>query len=772
VPAVRLAVDTAFLSVATGVAAASWWPIYQDTRMIVVVVVAVLVGATIAVLGAIRRWSAAIVAAVTVAAFVAVGVPLAVPDAAVFGVLPSIDGLRQLVAGTALSWKQLLTISLPVGSYQALLVPLLICVLLSMVVALTAALRLPRAWGNLGPLATAVVFVVGIAFGPDSPTFPRASAILFVVVIVVWLIVRRREARGPATADGSAQPALDEREGTAARRGRRRIHVRSVLSGLLILAVASVAAVALAGAVPPAGARQVLRSSVDLPFDPREYPSPLVGFRAYLDPDAADDVLFTITDLPTGQRVRIATLDTYDGVAYSVGSGAVDSASGYFSRVPYRIEAPEGARDVRVGVTIEGYDGVWVPTLGSLRAVDFRGARALELDDGFFYNATTGTAAELGGLARGDVYDLDASVLPEPALTTLAGLTPGEAHVPGALVVPEELDAALSVLTAGAETSGERLLAMINGLRDAGYVSSGADGQEPSRSGHSADRIAELLTGERMIGDAEQYAVAAALMAGELGYPARVVFGFAPDDAGTGPIEVRGSSVSAWIEVDTAERGWVTVDPTPDPDKPIPEAEDEEDDVISRPPTVVQPPLDPPPPAEHQSAPESSEDRATAIDPRIAALLLIARIAAAVLLALAVLIAPFLGVVAAKARRRHRRRHAHSPLERISGGWREVQDAAIDHRISVPAAATRREFATSVGSPGLVVLASAADRAVFAPDPVTDADADRVWHSVDELRAALDRGATRRERLRAAITTRSLGGLRTARAIVRRGRGA
>ena len=34
-----------------------------------------------------------------------------------------------------------------------------------------------------------------------------------------------------------------------------------------------------------------------------------------------------------------------------------------------------------------------------------------------------------------------------------------------------------------------------------------------------------------MIGDAEQYAVAAAIMVRQLGFPVRVVFGFAPTDA-------------------------------------------------------------------------------------------------------------------------------------------------------------------------------------------------------------------------------------------------
>ncbi|MDY7555683.1 transglutaminase domain-containing protein [Cryobacterium sp. 10C3] len=60
-------------------------------------------------------------------------------------------------------------------------------------------------------------------------------------------------------------------------------------------------------------------------------------------------------------------------------------------------------------------------------------------------------------------------------------------------------------------------------------MSHGIGEDEPvSRSGHGLDRISQLFTDEPMLGDAEQYAVAAALLARRLGFPARVVMGFAP----------------------------------------------------------------------------------------------------------------------------------------------------------------------------------------------------------------------------------------------------
>jgi 8-oxo-dGTP pyrophosphatase MutT (NUDIX family) len=68
-----------------------------------------------------------------------------------------------------------------------------------------------------------------------------------------------------------------------------------------------------------------------------------------------------------------------------------------------------------------------------------------------------------------------------------------------------------------------------------------------------------------MIGDEEQYASAFALMARSLGYPARVVMGFAPEvPDGGGTVTVTGDDVTAWVEVAFDGVGWVPFAPTPD----------------------------------------------------------------------------------------------------------------------------------------------------------------------------------------------------------------
>ena len=74
------------------------------------------------------------------------------------------------------------------------------------------------------------------------------------------------------------------------------------------------------------------------------------------------------------ERVRLATLDSYDGEIYrSGGAGALDQAR--FVRVPSTLDAGTG-RPVEARITIEELDGIWMPTVGQLESVDFSGDRA------------------------------------------------------------------------------------------------------------------------------------------------------------------------------------------------------------------------------------------------------------------------------------------------------------------------------------------------------------------------------------------------------------
>jgi Transglutaminase-like superfamily/TgpA N-terminal domain len=750
-----IVVNTLLLWLATAVSAFALWPIYRDESLVVMIAAATVLASGIAVVGAIFRWSAPIVMGATVVAFVAFGVPLAVPSEAIRGILPSAAGLADLFSGVALGWKQLLTISLPVGQYQALLVPFYALILVLTVISLSIALR--SRFGAVAVLGPAILFIVATAFGSQTPVLPVASSLGLLAVLLLWIVWRRWYQRRTAIRL-LASRVRDADAPIEVRADTRFVGLRTLFAAVLILVLAAGTAVGAAAALPPAGARTVLRTTTTQPFEPRNYASPLSGFRTYWQKPKTDEVLLTVRGLPKGSRIRIATLDTYDGIVYSVGSAAVNPASGSFTRVPYEFDQT-GVKGklVTLTVTDQGYRGVWLPTVGQFEKISFSGSNASALQSDFFYNNTSGTAVDVGKLAAGDSYTLSTVVAAQPSLQTLRSAIAGSAQLPALTTLPAQLSTTLNTYVAKATTQGEKLVAMITALRANGYVSHGVGKDVASRSGHSADRINELLTDTRMIGDAEQYSVTAALMARELGFPARVVMGFVPETTGPGTSEIKGSDVSAWIEVDTAQYGWVTVDPNP-PARPIPTVPPKDPNQVDQPQTIVPPPATLPNPSAPQPNPDAQQHAIPLPNAFLVGLVAVLGILGWVLLGVFIVLAPFLAVLLAKSRRRTLRRRAPTALAQISGGWQEFEDSVLDHGIEPPVAATRSEVAMTVGGTRSAVLAAVTDRATFGPDDPQPSEVDLVWRSVNELTSSLNAGKSRWQRLRARISLRSLRG--------------
>jgi transglutaminase-like putative cysteine protease len=730
-----------------------WWPIYESGAFVVAATLGILAGATIGVAGARLHWPAWLVVVMVFGAYLVLGVPAAVPGRAIGGVLPTPQGIVELIAAAALSWKQLVTIAVPVGSYQALLVPPFLLGLVASTCAVTIALRSRRPTAAIIP--PALLLFAGIALGVVHSALAVETGVAFLIAAVAWL-VRVGIARRRAISSGRpVETALAD--------------ARRVLGASALVAVALVGATAASVAlpVPP---RSVVRAELQPPFEPRSQESPLAGFRAAFDPDVIDAPMLEVSGLPAGSGIRIATLDTYDGIVYSVGGSDGTAESGRFTRVPYRLDQSDAIGErLDLEVVVLGYSDVWVPGVGSLERITFAGPRAELLTEGYFYNDVTGTGAVQSRLRSGDSYEV-ASVAP-PATAGLADLRPGTSVLPPAPELPEELARLLEEWAPAAAAPGERLEAVIAGFHREGYVSHGLGDEEPSRSGHSLDRLTELATERPMIGDGEQYAVAAALMARRIGFPARVVVGYLPDptdpaDDGAGGTTVfRSGELQAWIEVQTAEGAWVSIDPNPEP-REIPEKEPDQPTVVSRPQSALPPPAERTPVDELDSDPDLALDqRDDGAEPWVAALLGVLSITGYVILGLAVIISPFLAIIVAKLRRRRLRRSAATPVERIEGGWQEFADTAADYGYPIRPNATRAEQAATVGGLAPLVLASVVDRSVFAPDGPADGDDERVWDSVDELQDRLGAPRTRRERLMAAISLTSLSGY----AVTRRG---
>jgi hypothetical protein len=722
-----------------------WWPVYESPAFLVASAVAIIAGTTIGVAGTRYELPSWMVVLLVFGAYLVLGVPAAVPGRAIAGVLPTPAGLVELVSAAALSWKQLVTIAVPVGSYQALLVPPFLLCLIAATVAVTLALRSRHPATAVFP--PALLLVAGIGLGVVHETLAVQAGLAFLVTAIAWLVRVAIANRRAITSGRRVEAALTD--------------ARRALGAAALVAIALVCATAASVAMPPPH-RNVLRAELQPPFEPRAHDSPLAGFRAAFDPDVADVPMFEVQGLPAGSGIRIAVLDSYDGIVYSVGGPDGAAASGQFTRVPYRLDQSDApGESLEYDVSVLGYRDIWVPGLGRLERIEFTGARSEMLAEEFFYNDATGTGAVQGGLERGDGYRAVAMVPTDPAL--IGALRPGTSVLPPTPELPEELTRLLDEWAPASDDAGVRLANVIEGFHREGFVSHGLDDDDdaaPSRSGHSLDRLAELATARPMVGDGEQYAVAAALMARSIGFPARVVVGYLPGDdtPDDGSVVLSGDDLQAWIEVQTVGGEWISIDPNPEP-RPIPEREPDEPTVVSRPQSALPPPAERTPVEDLATDPDVPPDDPEAGDDAwLQVLFGVLTVTGFVILGLALLTSPFLAIIVAKLRRRRVRRNAPTAAERIEGGWQEFADSAADFGYPIKATATRAEQAATVGGLAPLVLASVVDRATFAPGGPDHGDDLRVWDAVDELQERLGAPRSRRERLRAAVSLTSLAG--------------
>lgn len=740
--------DVLVLVATLGLALTPLLPAYGTSAVLPAVVGGVVLATLVTMVGALRRWSAVVVVAALVGVYALAGGALAAPTTTVAGVVPTPTTLVALARGAASTWKQVLTLQPPVGTGGTLLVAALLLALVGTAAALGLTLRVRRpALASLAALVPVLVLVGAVALGTRQPPVPPVLAGTIIAAVgLTWAAWRT----------GTWRP--------------RRVVATGVLA-----AVAATGGLVGGPLVLADQPRLVVRDEIVPPFDPRDYPSPLASFRRLVKLD--DTVLLTVDGLPAGARVRLATFDRYDGVVFNVAGDGSAQASGEFRRVGDRIDVPVRGEPARVEVTVGSLQGVWLPTVGHARSIDL-GPASGDLR----YNDATGAAVVTSGVRTGMTYTLDVVVPSEPDDDVIGSAAAASVGLPAPGVVPQAVEVAAADVARDAGTPVQVARAIATHLSEQGYFSHGLTdaGDYPSLAGHGAARLAELLAGDVMVGDGEQYASAAALMIRDMGLPARVVLGFVPgsgDDEdgdgevapptdGDGAIEIRGRDVQAWVEVAFAGRGWVTFDVTP-PRSRTPEQEQEETDTDPQP-QVVQPPALPPdrvtPPDDDTEQPQT-EDPAQD-DSGLALWLRIAAWTGIGLGGLLVLLSPLLVVVALKARRRRRRRRAADPVRRVAGGWDEVVDTARDMGGVPPPAATRRETArlwttTIAGAHPAVAarveaLARRADRAVFAHGLPDRSEVEAYWADVDAAVGALRRTLPWRRRVRSRASLASL----------------
>ncbi|HEY0640709.1 MAG TPA: transglutaminase-like domain-containing protein, partial [Pseudonocardiaceae bacterium] len=565
VPARAALVDAAFLLVLGTLALAGFRSTYDGATFLLVGVAALVLGILVGHVAVVLRQPMITVAVLTVAVFFLLGGTL------VLGSPPTVGALRGLADASVHGWKELLTTLPPVAGDGPLLVIPYILGLLCGAGGFTLARRVRRSAAPL--VAPVAVLVAVILLGTPEPGARLTQGVVFGCVALCWAAAR----------DARSRSSVRSGAGVLVRLG----------TGTALLAVTAAVA-AFGGPYLSGGAdRYVLREHITPPIDLGEYPSPLVGFRKYTK-DANqlwDQPLFRVTGLPDGAVMRIATLDDYTGAVWAAGSpDAVRDNS--FQRVGETVRQDVTGRAVTLKVTVEAAyaasDDVnaWLPTAGAVTGLEFEGERARRNADGFRYNLATRCGVVRDRLAAGDTYTLRAVLdpveLPESAQPFGHPTLRGDAH---SFLAGK----ALAWAGDGADAAA-RLRAVATHLRENGAYSSGGPGETQFLPGHGVGRLTAFVNARRPVGDDEQYAAAFALVANNLGVPARVVLGATPGPGGV----VRGQDVHPFVEVHLSDGRWAAVphtEFTPDvskkPDATPPQVIENTDASVVPPPNTV-----------------------------------------------------------------------------------------------------------------------------------------------------------------------------------------
>lgn len=566
--------------------------------------------------------------------------------------------------------------------------------------------------------------------------FEWAPTTVFVVAGLTMLALRIPGKVHPSTAP--AAPASVDATGTP---GGRVGLLGALVVTVTGLAVGAAAIVTAAGGQPRFDPRTV----IDEPITVHQTLNPLVDVRQQVDQGSTVPLVQITTgpDAPTLDRIRVAALDTYDGVQWT--------GTGTFHRVGSTLPAGpilDRTQRISIEVRVQGaLSSSLLPTIG--QPIRIAGPPV-----GF--DAGSGLLAADPPAGTGFTYTLTAdvpSISPDDLATATVDTAPDLERF---TAVPDpddpvahELAALADQLTATASTPAAKLAALATYLR---ALPTGPD----AAPGHSYAALARVLpnppaTVDRTVTQ-EQTVAAFVLMTRDIGLPARVATGFrltASPDA-PGRYEASPSTAQAWAEVAFTGVGWVPFDTTgPTPDQ-------------NTTPPVIHHPDDPGPPDPSTGPEQDPATSSTTADegsdsPEDSHLLWIP----AILGTLGVLVSS--GIALAKRQRRRRRLGAADARAAILGMWREIVDRLEDLAVPLPANLTPTEtgrwltdrFNDEVADP-VLVLAPLVDQARYCSAPPDNDAGDEARYLEAEFRALLDSRHSWLSRFRAGVNPRSL----------------
>ncbi len=729
--------------IATGLAAAPWLRAFPSSVLAIplfgAVLLSVLVPVVAVQLGLRRLWQTALIDVVVWLLF------------SLVVVLHQPAGLADLWSGLVHGPSQLLTFALPLVSPRSLMIA---PVALTWLAGAVAGECVARRWNNASPYLTWLV-VLGLSIaGTERTVTTRHEERLVNLILGVGLLVVMLLIRSGASWVQQAESATDVTVDGA-------LPLRGV--GYGVLAAAAIAALAVAVVQAPAF---TANSKVPqrVPAVKKSGPLAPVAFVSSLRPASRTDPgqeVFTVKVNSTAPAyVPIANVDYYSGDGWSFQrtfrpSGGVVPGETDPSLSRGRTEVTQSYHITAGPLT----SAPWMPAMDRVHKVT---GLSVNVDSGSAMVVPTAT------LSAGDNYEVSSSVSTTPFGSLPSTSLAATSTPPIDLQLPGELRQSLAELVqsfaaeTGASATSDPIAFLLALQRDfennyalfqAGASASlSASSPQPSDSPASgssspgsgdraggtsfADVLASIVSSTRTASP-EQFATMFALIARQLGIPARVATGFRLTNGAkpsttvpAGTYRVTTAQAWTWVEIPVRDKGWLIADVAPGSYSSARQSES----------AGVQSSSSPPPTkgielsqsnGGHAVAPKSKTNtNHSSRSHSVWSYVLIAVLAVAVL---ALLVLLFL--LLRKRRRRARRFRTPDPRGKVLGAWREsldnLSESGLPQLTALTSAEvadrTRDRFGPSAGEQ-VNRLGTAANSAMYSSQqPVTPADADQAW---------------------------------------------
>ncbi|MCW2595509.1 MAG: Transglutaminase-like superfamily protein [Jatrophihabitans sp.] len=688
-------------------------------------------------------------------------------------------GFGDLVTGLVHGPSQILTFALPLVSPRTLLVaPVALCWLCGAVIGEC----IGRGWQSVLPYASVLV-TFGLSYAAtaravtSSSDGQRYDTILAGALLLTLLLLR------------AAQAWVEQDAGAETTQPEGILPLRGLAIGTLLAVVIALVAAAVvqssAFSGPPTTPARVPPLDQSTPLTPVSFVS---GLRP-ADPRSNGTALFNVSvDRQTSNYIAIADVDFYDGDGWSFNrtfrpSGGVipadndpavrapgppvsqqyTIAKGPMTSVPWMPFMYRPQKITGTAVNIDPQSGMVVPSrpLGAGARYSVRSAATPISFDKLPKTALLGTSAPPSD-----------TLVPNAVGQSLGAVVTSlenETNTKSAPAVPFLQALMQDLRTSYALSGGPSAAASTPGASPSPRPGSPVPSSgPPSAGGTSFAGVLASILGSTRSATPEQYATLVALVAREIGVPARVVTGFRlpPEGSGStipaGTHTVTTADAWTWVEIPIRGRGWVVLDAAPGRYSG------------QKPPSSAAPPSTlPPPPTPTQNALiTTSNPNSHAVAPpskvptsdRVSATTL-----AIVLIGLAILIVLLLVVLVLRKRVRARlRRRPGDPRRRLLGAWQESLDVLVESGLpdltyltsAEVAARTKERFGGETAAQALYI-GDSANAAIFSPTSwVGAAEADAAWRAQTVLRKSVRRRLSLRERAGAGLryhrTTRVL----------------